>query len=115
MKQKAIEILIENGADIYAKTFLDETVLELSDDIDVREFIVHKKQELENSQKIIQRNKSLKRNSIGVTRRYFYHKKYFLYSKTCMDWKGPACTSCSSSTTCSACSTGYTIVSGSCV
>jgi hypothetical protein len=68
LKQKAIELLIEYGADIYAKTFNDETVFDLSDDIDVREFIVQKKKECENNEKS-SHTRSLKRTSTGVSRR----------------------------------------------
>lgn len=48
--QRAIEILLEQGADVNAKTNNDETVLELCDDQDVREFIIQKSKEIENRQ-----------------------------------------------------------------
>jgi hypothetical protein len=69
-------MLIESGADIYAKTYLEETVLELSDDIDVREFIVQKKKEIDNNQKVVNRAKSVKRNSVGVTRRFVLNSSF---------------------------------------
>jgi ankyrin repeat protein len=46
-KQKAIEILLENGADVNLKTNNNETVIELCDDSDVREFILQKIETLE--------------------------------------------------------------------
>ena len=49
-QQRAIEILLEQGADINAKTNNNETVLELCDDQDVRDFIVQKSKEIENKQ-----------------------------------------------------------------
>ena len=45
--QKAIEILLENGADIDLRTNSDETVLELCDDPDVRDFIIQKSKEID--------------------------------------------------------------------
>ena len=48
--QKAIEILLENGADTDLRTHNDETVLELCDDPDVRDFIILKSKEMEDSQ-----------------------------------------------------------------
>jgi ankyrin repeat protein len=45
--QRAIEILLEHGGDINARTNNDETVLELCDDQDVREFIIQKSKEIE--------------------------------------------------------------------
>lgn len=45
--QRAIEILLEHGGDIYLRTNNDETVLELCDDQDVREFIIQKSKEIE--------------------------------------------------------------------
>jgi protein phosphatase 1 regulatory subunit 16A len=45
--QKAIEILLENGADIDLRTNNDETVLELCDDPDVRDFIIQKSKEID--------------------------------------------------------------------
>ena len=45
--QRAIEILLEHGGDINARTNNDETVLELCDDQDVREFIIQKSKEME--------------------------------------------------------------------
>lgn len=47
LKQKAIEILLENGADVNLKTNNNETVLDLCDDSDVREFITQKMETLE--------------------------------------------------------------------
>lgn len=43
-------------------------MFDLSDDIDVREFIVQKKKEVENNEKS-SRTRSLKRTSTGVSRR----------------------------------------------
>lgn len=48
--QKAIEQLLEHGADINLRTNNDETVLDLCDDADVREFIVQKCKEIESEQ-----------------------------------------------------------------
>jgi protein phosphatase 1 regulatory subunit 16A len=48
--QKGIEILLENGADINARTNNDETVLELCDDADIREFIIQKNKEIESQE-----------------------------------------------------------------
>jgi ankyrin repeat protein len=45
--QRAIEILLEHGGDVNARTNNDETVLELCDDQDVREFIIQKSKEIE--------------------------------------------------------------------
>lgn len=42
--------MLENGADVNLKTNNDETVLELCDDADVREFIVQKCREIETEQ-----------------------------------------------------------------
>lgn len=70
--QKAIELLIEAGADIYAKTNNDDTVLDLCDDLDVREFIVQKKREIENNERI-SKARALRRTSTGVSRRLVLH------------------------------------------
>lgn len=40
--QKAIEILLEHGAEIDVNTYNDETVLDLCDDPDIRDFIIQK-------------------------------------------------------------------------
>ncbi|CAF0815179.1 unnamed protein product [Brachionus calyciflorus] len=48
--QKAIEILLEAGADIDLRTKNDETVVDLCDDPDVKEFIVQKSKEIETEQ-----------------------------------------------------------------
>ena len=45
--QKAIEILLENGGDTDVRTNNDETVLELCDDPDVRDFIIQKSKEID--------------------------------------------------------------------
>ena len=50
MQQKAIEILLEHRADINMLTNNDENVLELCDDLDIRDFIVQKHKEIELSQ-----------------------------------------------------------------
>lgn len=43
-------MLLENGADIHAKTNSEDTVLDLCDDSDVREFIIQKSKEIETEQ-----------------------------------------------------------------
>lgn len=48
--QKAIEILLEHGADINLKTNNDENVLDLCDDPDIRDFIIQKNKEIESQQ-----------------------------------------------------------------
>ncbi len=48
--QKVIEVLLECGADINARTNNDESVLELCDDADVRDFIIQKSTEIEQHQ-----------------------------------------------------------------
>jgi hypothetical protein len=40
--QKAIEILLEHGSEIESRTFNEETVLDLCDDPDIRDFIIQK-------------------------------------------------------------------------
>ncbi len=50
VQQRGIELLLEHGADINAKTNNDEAVLDLCDDPDVREFIVQKSREIETEQ-----------------------------------------------------------------
>jgi ankyrin repeat protein len=45
--QRAIELILEHGGDMNARTNNDETVLELCDDQDVREFIIQKSKEIE--------------------------------------------------------------------
>lgn len=49
-QQKAIEILLEYGADINLRTNNDETVLDLCDDPDIREYIIQKSKEIESQQ-----------------------------------------------------------------
>lgn len=48
--QKAIEILLEHGADINLKTNNDETVLDLCDDPDIKDYIIQKSKEIETQQ-----------------------------------------------------------------
>lgn len=48
--QKVIEILLEHGADINLRTNNDETVLELCDDPDIRDYIIQKSKEIESQQ-----------------------------------------------------------------
>ena len=50
IKQRGIEILLEHGADVNVRTNNDETVLDLCDDPDVREFIMQKSREIETEQ-----------------------------------------------------------------
>ena len=49
-QQKVIEILLEHGADINLRTNNDETVLELCDDPDIRDYIIQKSKEIESQQ-----------------------------------------------------------------
>lgn len=48
--QKAIEILLEHGANIDLRTNNDECVLDLCDDPDIRDFIIQKSKEIQSQQ-----------------------------------------------------------------